>query len=92
VSNLTTGVNASDVRVTPDGRFSASVPLAPLTNRLEVRARAQDGSERSALVEVSWQDADRQEALRRAERERMERRRALERELTIEAEPPQDPE
>ena len=43
VKNATTGAAGLAVRVLPDGRFDAFVPLAPGDNLIEVRARAASG-------------------------------------------------
>ena len=44
VRNATTGAAGLAVRLLPDGRFDAFVPLAPGENRIEVRARSGAGT------------------------------------------------
>jgi hypothetical protein len=57
VSNLTTGKPGLAVRILPDGRFDAFVPLAAGANRIEVRATTRDGlvatAERSVVYEAT---------------------------------------
>jgi len=50
VRNATTGRDADEVEVGPDGSFRALVPLAPGKNTIEVVARASDGSERAESI------------------------------------------
>lgn len=54
VTNMTTGRPASDLRVNPDGRFQASVPLVSGVNRIAVTVLATDGTKGSAAVEVTY--------------------------------------
>jgi hypothetical protein len=43
IENVTTHARATDLRVFPDGRFDAMVPLVPGANTLEIRAVLADG-------------------------------------------------
>lgn len=54
VRNATTGADADELTVGPDGSFRALVPLAPGKNRIEVTARASDGAERSEIVVLEY--------------------------------------
>jgi hypothetical protein len=54
VRNATTGADADELQLGPDGSFRALVPLAPGKNRVEVTARANDGSERSETVVLQY--------------------------------------
>jgi hypothetical protein len=50
VLNESTREEATDVSVLSDGTWRATLPLAPGANRIRVRARARDGSEREARL------------------------------------------
>jgi hypothetical protein len=54
VRNVTTGADADELTLGPDGSFRALVPLAPGKNRIEVSARASDGAERSEIVLLEY--------------------------------------
>ncbi|HEX2486780.1 MAG TPA: vWA domain-containing protein [Myxococcota bacterium] len=54
VRNATTGKDADELTLGPDGSFRALVPLAPGKNRIEVTARASDGSQRSEVVLLQY--------------------------------------
>jgi hypothetical protein len=54
VRNATTGTDADELSLGPDGSFRALVPLAPGKNRIEVTARASDGAERSETVLLEY--------------------------------------
>jgi hypothetical protein len=54
VRNVTTGKDADELSLGPDGSFRALVPLAPGKNRIEVTARASDGSQRSEVVLLQY--------------------------------------
>ncbi len=54
VTNVTTGRPAADLRVHPDGRFSATVPLVSGLNRIAVTVLATDGTKKSASVQVHY--------------------------------------
>ena len=54
VTNVTTGRPANDLRVNPDGRFQANVPLISGVNRIAVTVLATDGTKGSAAVEVTY--------------------------------------
>ena len=54
VTNTTTGQPASDLRVNPDGRFQATVPLVSGVNRIAVIVLATDGTKGSASVKVRY--------------------------------------
>ena len=54
VRNATTGAEADELELGPDGSFRALVPLAPGKNRIEVTARASDGAERSETVLLEY--------------------------------------
>ena len=55
VVNQTTGEKATRTRLGADGFFAAAVPLAAGANRIEVFARASDGSTNRATVTVHYQ-------------------------------------
>jgi Mg-chelatase subunit ChlD len=54
IRNLSTGAKADVVETNPDGGFGALVPLQAGLNRLEVVARASDGSEAKRTVQVTY--------------------------------------
>lgn len=54
VENRTTGEPAEPVVKNPDGTFAALVPMRAGPNRIEVTARASDGSEASSQVVVQY--------------------------------------
>jgi hypothetical protein len=53
VRNVTSGEAAQTLSTSPDGGFSALVPLKPGKNVIEVKGRASDGEEATARVVVS---------------------------------------
>jgi hypothetical protein len=55
VVNVTTGEAAHSLRVTPDGRFDAELPLAPGANELRVRASWRDGRSESVWRTVRYE-------------------------------------
>lgn len=61
VTNTTTGQPASDLRVNPDGRYQATVPLVSGVNRIAVTVLTTDGTKGSASVEVRY---DQKESLK----------------------------
>ncbi|MBW2494698.1 MAG: VWA domain-containing protein [Deltaproteobacteria bacterium] len=69
---------------TPDGRFAASVPLAPGENHLTVRARISDGDERESLLVVEFDASAYQDHLLALEAARI--RRARSKHLVLEVE------
>ncbi|MCZ6783353.1 MAG: hypothetical protein O7G30_08600 [Proteobacteria bacterium] len=73
VENLSTGESAREVILGPDGRFSASVPVAPGANRLRATALVSEDRVGRAEVEVEFDASLLREDLLRAERERIER-------------------
>jgi hypothetical protein len=102
VENTTTGTPARALRVFPDGLFDGMVSLTPGRNRLQVRARSEDGEESVAERIVTYEsqasqdEADQRallEALRRRSeelellREMEQRRRVQKRELEMEVVP-----
>ena len=54
VTNTTTGQPATDLRVNPDGRFQATVPLISGVNRIAVMVLTTDGTKGSASVDVRY--------------------------------------
>jgi hypothetical protein len=54
IQNLTTGAPASELITNADGTFSALVPLKEGRNRIQVLARASDGSDATAEVALSY--------------------------------------
>ena len=54
VRNLTTGEPASELITSADGTFSALVPVEKGRNRIQVVARANDGSDANAEVTVNY--------------------------------------
>jgi hypothetical protein len=54
VTNTTSGQPASDLRVNPDGRFQATVPLVSGVNRIAVIVLATDGTKGSASVKIRY--------------------------------------
>lgn len=54
IRNLTTGEAASELITNADGTFSALIPLAKGRNRIQVVARANDGSDANAEVTVTY--------------------------------------
>lgn len=58
VTNTTTGQPASDLRVNPDGRFQATVPLVSGINRIAVTVLATDGTKGSASVDVRYNEEE----------------------------------
>jgi len=54
VENLTTGEQASDLFTNADGTFSALVPVKDGHNRIQVTARAHDGSEATAEITIDF--------------------------------------
>jgi Mg-chelatase subunit ChlD len=55
IVNQTTGQKANQTRLAPDGFFSSAVPVIEGQNRIEVTARASDGSVGRAAVSVYYQ-------------------------------------
>jgi hypothetical protein len=58
VTNLTTGDFSTDVRLTPDGSFSAFVPVREGTNRVRVTALSSDGTRGSVEMDLSFKMAE----------------------------------
>jgi hypothetical protein len=54
IQNLTSGAPASQLLTNADGSFSALVPVGEGRNRIQVVARANDGSEATAEVTVDY--------------------------------------
>jgi hypothetical protein len=54
IQNLTTGAPASELITNADGTFSALVPVKEGRNRIQVLARASDGSDATAEVVLSY--------------------------------------
>jgi len=54
IENLTTGAPASELITNADGSFSALVPVKAGRNRIQVLARANDGSNATAEVTLSY--------------------------------------
>jgi len=106
ISNLTLREVSYDVSLSPDGSFSGFVPVRPGPNEIQVTALASDGSEASASLLFEFEEAAmterelarelerikrrNKELLRILERERIQRFRERQREVVIEAAPPQD--
>lgn len=89
VTHVATGEPALETLRTPDGRYSALVPLRPGQNEVEVYVRSSNGAERRVRVEIS---ADRPRDPRDAlDLARLKRRLApdVRRELVVEI--PEDP-
>jgi hypothetical protein len=55
ITNETTGQKASQLRVAADGFFSSALPVAPGANRIQVFARASDGSIGRDTITVHYQ-------------------------------------
>ncbi|MBW2230328.1 MAG: VWA domain-containing protein [Deltaproteobacteria bacterium] len=55
VTNLTTGEISYDVQLSPDGSFSAFVPVREGPNRVEVAALATDGGEERVQLELIFE-------------------------------------
>jgi hypothetical protein len=55
ITNLTTGEVSYDVQLSPDGSFSAFVPVREGVNRLEVAALATDGGEERVQLDLSFE-------------------------------------
>jgi Mg-chelatase subunit ChlD len=55
IFNETTGQKASQMRLAPDGFFSAAVPVTEGENRIEAFARASDGSNGRHSVTISYE-------------------------------------
>ena len=76
IENLANGVLAESPSWTRAGRFEGSVPMATGRNLLRVRAQLSDGQSIVADFDRNFDPAALQEALRKQERERIERSRA----------------
>ena len=92
ITNLDLDREASGIEVTPDGHFSAEVPVASGENTIRVRARSADGRERSREVSFRFVRPSDREALLEAERRRLEAARSLRKDLRIERATPRDAE
>jgi hypothetical protein len=55
ITNLTTSEISYDVQLSPDGSFSAFVPVTEGDNKLEVTALASDGGEHSVELNLSFE-------------------------------------
>lgn len=55
VTNETTGQKAAQLRVAADGFFSSALPVVPGANRIQVFARASDGSSGQDTITVHYQ-------------------------------------
>lgn len=73
VTDLKTGEVARDLRLAPDGRFRASVPVEGGANPVLVTAVTSEGRRGERELVIDFDDALIQETLRAAERERMQR-------------------
>ena len=58
ILNLTTGQKANQTRLAPDGFFSSAVPVVDGANRIEVTARASDGSIGRDAINVYYQSGN----------------------------------
>jgi hypothetical protein len=99
ITNLTTSEISYDVQLSPDGSFSAFVPVREGNNRVQVTALASDGGERSVELDLDFEKsglserelalelerikARNQELLRLIERKRIQQFRARQQKRVI---------
>lgn len=86
IRNITTGASSPDVALTPDGHFSATVPVAPGRNEVLVTATTADGRERRREFAFDFANSKDRRRLLDVERERIRERQRWRKELEIEAE------
>jgi len=78
------GREIGNLSFSPDGHFSASVPLSPGENQLTLKARTSDGDERESLLVVEFDASAYQDRLLAREAARI--RRARNKHLVLEVE------
>ena len=74
ITNLTTSEISYDVQLSPDGSFSAFVPVTEGDNKLEVTALASDGGEHSVELNLSFEKSGLTERELALELERIKKR------------------
>jgi hypothetical protein len=74
ITNLTTSEISYDVQLSPDGSFSAFVPVKEGDNRLQVTALASDGGEHSVELSLAFEKSGLSERELALELERIKRR------------------
>ena len=87
MTNLTTGAAGRGMVLTPDGHFQGTVPVQVGANAVLVTAHTADGRERRKEFEFTYIKPSEREALRRAERERVDKLRRQRKQVRIESEP-----
>ena len=74
ITNLTTSEISYDVQLSPDGTFSAFVPVKEGPNRLQVTALASDGGEHSVELDLDFEKSGLSERELALELERIKKR------------------
>lgn len=74
ITNLTTSEISYDVQLSPDGSFSAFVPVKEGANRVQVTALASDGGERSVELDLQFEKSGLSERELALELERIKKR------------------
>ena len=74
ITNLTTSEISYDVQLSPDGTFSAFVPVREGENKLQVTALASDGGEHSVELDLNFEKSGLSERELALELERIKRR------------------